>query len=384
MRGFITLRTNDMKIMVISAALPTKKYPLNGVFEYQQALSLSRFLNLTYLSIDLRSFHRIRKFGRYLKTVNPNLKVVEWSIPTFGRFIPPLFSSFVSNCIIQFETKKKGYSLLHFHFGEFALNFSYYLNKTDLITILTEHSSNILLNKDNTKFVRKMSTLYRLFDKVIAVSPHLNEILKIKYNVVNLVQISNMVSSMFEFRSDSMKNDLFTFISVSSIDVNKNAAMTIEAFKEEFEAEEGFRLIVIGDGPLLSELQTKYASENILFLGYLSRELVALELSKSHVFALPSILETFGVVYIEAMASGLPVIANRSGGPEYFVNDRNGILLTENTITAMRDAMRNIYENYDQYDQKSISELIIKHYSEEVISLKLVKLYKDLHEGETI
>ena len=44
-------------------------------------------------------------------------------------------------------------------------------------------------------------------------------------------------------------------------------------------------------------------------------------------FVLPSAGETFGVVYVEAMAAGLPVIATRCGGPEDFVNEDNGILI---------------------------------------------------------
>ena len=55
------------------------------------------------------------------------------------------------------------------------------------------------------------------------------------------------------------------------------------------------------------------------FTGKLSREEMLPKLSYSNVFVLPSNSETFGVVYIEAMALGLPVIATKCGGPEDFL-----------------------------------------------------------------
>ena len=61
------------------------------------------------------------------------------------------------------------------------------------------------------------------------------------------------------------------------------------------------------------------------------------------VFVLPSRYETFGVVYIEAMACGKPVIAAASGGPDDFVTDENGILILNNNVESLQCALERVY-----------------------------------------
>ena len=53
-----------MKVLIISGGKPDSTYPLNGNFEYDQAIALAASgLDVTYFAVDLRSFRRKRKFG---------------------------------------------------------------------------------------------------------------------------------------------------------------------------------------------------------------------------------------------------------------------------------------------------------------------------------
>ena len=95
-------------------------------------------------------------------------------------------------------------------------------------------------------------------------------------------------------------------------------------------------------------------------------------------FVLPSRYETFGVVYIEAMACGKPVIAVKNGGPDDFVNDFNGILIESEDIEALADAMNYIALNYKHYDSYEISGYVRNQFSEETIAKKLETVYKEI------
>jgi len=90
------------------------------------------------------------------------------------------------------------------------------------------------------------------------------------------------------------------------------------------------KLYIAGDGPLRKPLESRVKArglKNTVFLGALSRENVKRLLWASDVFVLPSKVEAFGISALEAMASGVPVVAFRAGGiPEVVVDGVTGLL----------------------------------------------------------
>ena len=79
---------------------------------------------------------------------------------------------------------------------------------------------------------------------------------------------------------------------------------------------------------------------------------------------LSSDVETFGVVLVEAMTVGLPVIATKCGGPESIVLPETGILIETNNSTELYTAMKNIIDKYDEFDSIKIREIALKSYSD--------------------
>jgi glycosyltransferase involved in cell wall biosynthesis len=75
------------------------------------------------------------------------------------------------------------------------------------------------------------------------------------------------------------------------------------------------RLAVVGDGPARVELEHLFGDGRTVFTGYLRGADLAGAYASADLFALPSANETFGNVVLEAMASGLPVVAAGAGGP---------------------------------------------------------------------
>ena len=87
------------------------------------------------------------------------------------------------------------------------------------------------------------------------------------------------------------------------------------------------RLAIIGDGPSRTDLERKFAGTNTVFTGYLKGEGLASAYASGDIFAFTGDKETFGNVVVEAMASGLPVLAPNSGGVTDLVIDQyNGRL----------------------------------------------------------
>lgn len=372
-----------MKVWIVASGLPSSKYPLRGIFEYQQATALSKHIEITYLHIDLRAIHKNNRIRRNEIRVSDNLKIIEWRVPTVGRYTPAIVFNLICGSIITYETKFIEKSLIHFHFGDFALKFRGFINRTIHSTIVSEYSSNIYKLANNTRFVKKMTVLYNSVDLVIPVSASLSDFLFHNYSVVNSSVIPIMVSKIFNYDPIQPKYNQFTFVSVSSIDSNKNVELTMKAFLEEYQNQADFCLIVIGEGPLLKRLLESTTSKQVKFLGYRSREEIFEVFKKSHVFVLPSIIETFGAVYIEAMATGIPVIANKAAGPLSIINDQNGLIIKENSVESMREAMRQMVNNYRSYNPQIISDYVKQNFSEEVITMKILSLYQDLYLSRT-
>ena len=102
---------------------------------------------------------------------------------------------------------------------------------------------------------------------------------------------------------------------------------------------EGFRARVVGDGPALAELRQKYP--HVEFMGALYGELLAREYRRASVFVFPSRTDTFGLVLLEALASGVPVAAYPVPGPIDVLEgapEGTGALHTD-LSTAIRQAL---------------------------------------------
>ncbi len=100
------------------------------------------------------------------------------------------------------------------------------------------------------------------------------------------------------------------------------------------------RLAVVGDGPARPSLEMRLAGRGALFTGYLSGYALAAAYASADVFVFPGTHETFGNVVLEAMASGLPVVAPAAGAvTELLRHEENGLLFDPSSRTAMAEAV---------------------------------------------
>jgi glycosyltransferase involved in cell wall biosynthesis len=105
------------------------------------------------------------------------------------------------------------------------------------------------------------------------------------------------------------------------------AEKEIERIKPILAAIPGAKLAIVGDGPHRAVLESYFADTPTHFVGYLGGEKLAAAYAAADAFIFPSRTETLGLVLLEAMAAGCPVIAARSGGiPDIVTDGQNGYL----------------------------------------------------------
>lgn len=129
------------------------------------------------------------------------------------------------------------------------------------------------------------------------------------------------------------------FLMVGRLVAYKRFDLGVRAFSKL-----GLPLKIVGIGPELQKLKTisrKLKAENIQFLGLVSDDQLADLYSKTRALVFPQ-EEDFGIVPLEAMASGRPVIAFRSGGAaETVIEKKTGLLFDEQTVDSLAYTVKN-------------------------------------------
>jgi glycosyltransferase involved in cell wall biosynthesis len=106
-----------------------------------------------------------------------------------------------------------------------------------------------------------------------------------------------------------------------------SAEKEIDRIKPVLQAIPGARLALVGDGPYRTELEKEFADTPTHFVGYLTGKDLAAAFASADAFVFPSRTETLGLVLLEAMAAGCPVIAANAGGiPDIVTDGVNGYL----------------------------------------------------------
>lgn len=169
-------------------------------------------------------------------------------------------------------------------------------------------------------------------------------------------------------------------IFVGELNKNKNVVNSIKALNVLKKKGYDVQLDIIGEGPLESELKELINStenkDNITMHGYINNKNKLMELyRKSDIFIMPSHQETFGLVYIEAMSQGLPVIYSKGQGIDgYFGENEIGVAVSSNNIEEIADGVITIEKNYKKMYDSAIR--VVSDFSWSKIARDYVNIYE--------
>jgi glycosyltransferase involved in cell wall biosynthesis len=174
----------------------------------------------------------------------------------------------------------------------------------------------------------------------------------------------------------------------------KGTEFLIRAIPAVLEKFPDAKLLIVGAGPerdvLVRQVRELGLENRVIFLGFISKTDLIAYYHSADVFVLPSInragkTEGLGVVLLEAMASGCPVIGSNVGGiPDIIVDGENGFLVPEQDPAALAEKIIQILSNDDLTDQfrKSGYETVQTRFTWEIISKKFSEVYCTVLEGD--
>jgi glycosyltransferase involved in cell wall biosynthesis len=256
--------------------------------------------------------------------------------------------------------------------------------------VLSEHWSKFPLRKLNVfekilaKFVMKR------VDMILPVSNGLKATLcsygiKGKFNI-----IPNVVDTLLFYPSGKKqtKNREKKILFVGSLKPVKGLPFLLHALAQLRQRLEDWHLDIVGDGPARSEYENMVGelrlSEKVIFHGMKSKQEVSEFMRKADLFVLPSLAETFGIVAAEALATGVPVLATRCGGPEEFITDEVGMLVSPGSADALCEGLDYMLRNLHLYSLDRIAQLAHGIFSTEQIGLAIHRIYQSLKSQDLV
>lgn len=377
-----------MKVVVIGRSLPEQETGLIGIFELQQAQALMRQgCDVAYLFLDYRSIKLLRKIGKIQAKLD--------GISVYGEYFPIGGIPYQLYDYIKYKRFKKVWKqmvkhvgnpdVVHVHYPLMNTNRQIisFLKEKGIKIVVTEHWTRVLEKRLRINWLEIHKDIMNKADAIIAVSDSLKESMLALAECDREVHvIPNMVADVFRYTSVEKVDEEFVFVSVGRMVECKNFDKLVIAFVDAFHLEPQVKLFLVGDGPELKKIKTLVSSLNanevILFKGYMKNYEVAELLGQCQSLVSASVLETFGVPWIEAWCTGLPVIGTENNPIKNYFSELNSITFQENDNESLKMALIQMYEKRHSFNRKEIAEKAFHIFSGDAIAIQLLEVYQSV------
>ncbi len=186
----------------------------------------------------------------------------------------------------------------------------------------------------------------------------------------------------FTVGAEEAREDVILY--VGTLIKRKGVEYLLAAMPEVLESFPNYRLVVIGEGPEAEPLKQSARAmglgERIGFVGFRPPDQVRAWMQRARVLVLPSVEEGMGVVLLEALACGTPVIGSRVGGIQEVITPDVGVLVPPSDTPALAEAICDIL--CDEAAWSAVSrrarERAVRHYDWDIIADRFITLYESV------
>ena len=383
-------------VLIIPSWYYTSDNPVHGSFFRDQSIAVHRQgVKTGVVYTELRTLQGTSPsewFGRRYQIVEedddgvPTLRVIGWRIPLAKKTTRAFWVNLTQRLIQHYVRRHGVPDLIHAHCVHQAGVAAMEAKRSWRIPfVVTEHFSGYARGiVTNEMLVQARAVLFDA-DRIIAVSRKLAGDVRPYAGGRDIQIIPNVVDTgFFTLPAEPRRTEPFTFLFVGFLTPNKRVDVLLRAFVSLAKSNEALRLEIAGDGdhrPTLEALASELGIERrVNFLGLLDREGVRDAMWRANALVSASQIETFGVVLVEAMATGLPVIITRCGGPEEIVTDSVGRLVSPDDPTELQKTMMDVVSNYRHWLEAApaIRTYAGSTFGEQTVGAKLIEMYNSV------
>lgn len=266
------------------------------------------------------------------------------------------------------------------------------LEQYNIPIIITSHGSDIMGYKQSDKFHKHVKKAARDCKRIITISNHnkdeVNAILPEYQN--KITTISNGYDNNVFYKENCDKTEVLKLFNIEKEydkivcfagRLAKNKGIDILLNSAKIYEEENVLTLIAGNGNEYDALysQTKELGlKNIVFLGDRSHEDLRKMYSISDVCVIPSREEAFGLVALEALACGTPVVATKQGGLPDFITEDVGVLVEKENVEQLAEGIMKVLNSEKEFKSEYIQNYAKNNYSQEIFMDKLIQLYEEI------
>ena len=214
--------------------------------------------------------------------------------------------------------------------------------------------------------------------------PHTKSQATIDYHVdlvnPNFSEVIPLFASIDPVTDIQQKSPIRNLFSAGRLHTSKGYTYLIEAMRNLSADGYDLKLTIAGDGPemqnLVRQRDTLNLQNNVEFIGVSDN--VDELMRQADLYVLPSISETFGIVLLEAMASGLPIVATKTNGPLEIFDNSTAILVDSKSGTALSKGIQMAIRGPEASFQRTCNALKVynERYTPDVVVPKFIDLFR--------
>lgn len=240
--------------------------------------------------------------------------------------------------------------------------------------IATEH--NYPTKKYKKELIRNLTN----YEKLIVVNKEIENIYR-KEIGEKVTCIPNFIDSLSKEVTPLKEKNI---VAVGRFSKEKGFVDLIETMALVVKKDKEIKLTLIGDGPeknnIISKIKELKLESNIHLTGYLNEREVACEMLNSSLYIMTSLTEAFGLVLLEAMNYGLPIISfDTASGPRELLSNNTGILIENRNKLILSETIVNILKSKQDlkyYSKKSLEK--VKNYTPASVKEQWIELLDEV------
>lgn len=362
-----------MRIVFINSIYPNPVEPAKGNFVKKNLMHYPPDIKLEVIApvpffLALRRGKKqavplVRKEdlgGRFIRVWHPRFPLLPRNIL---RPLVPFFEYLSILPILWLIHWSRGIDTLHANFCMPDGVATYKLaHRFRIPYIITEHQAALAEYLQDATLKRQMLPAYLAAHKVIAVSEHTKGILAgAKVPEAKLKVIPNGIDTSL-FVPSASAGTIKKLIYIGYLVEHKGVQVLLQALA----LLKGFdlTLTIVGDGSYRGELECLRdklcLQDRVSFLGEKNAGKVAELLREHDALVHPSFIESFGITVVEALATGIPVVATINGGSEHILSPQTGILVVPRDAQALAEGIRELISR--KWDRQVIRDYAIENY----------------------